>query len=106
MYVAANSVLEDKEVSLFLSMIGGNVYRLLHTLIAPKRPINKSYDIIVAKLRAHFQPTLTNIIMHRYNFHRSNQGPNETIVDYITKLLSFTTHCDSVVFLTRQFVSN
>ena len=43
LYVVANSVPEDKKVPLFLTLIGGNLYRLLHNLMAPDSPVSKSY---------------------------------------------------------------
>ena len=99
MYVSVNDVPEDKRVPLFLTVIGGHIYGLLHTLMAPASPTNKSLAEIVAALKAHFEPTPVNIITHRYTFHRRNQGPNESIAEYVAELRRLATHCNFAEFL-------
>ena len=50
LYISANSVPEEKKVPLFLTVIGGTVYSLLHDLFAPESPVDKPYTTIIEKL--------------------------------------------------------
>ena len=99
MYVSVNDVPREKQVPLFLTVIGGRIYGLLHTLMAPESPTGKSLSDIVAALKAHFEPTPVNIITHHYTFHRRNQGPSESIAEYMAELRRLATHCNFGEFL-------
>lgn len=99
LYCTTNSVPQDKKVPLFLTVIGGQVYTLLHDLCAPESPVNLDYAAIVEKLKAHFEPKPTNVLTHRYTFHRRNQGPSESIADYVAELRRLASLCDFGAFL-------
>ena len=99
LYVAANSVPEAKKVPLLLTVIGGTVYSLLHDLFAPESPASKTFDAIVEKLRAHFEPKPVNILTHRYTFYRRNQGSNESIAEYVAELRRLASPCEFGAFL-------
>ena len=62
------------------------MYTLLFDLFAPDSPATKDYAAIVEKLKSHFEPKSTNVLAHRYTFHRRNQGPNESIAEYVVEL--------------------
>ena len=98
LYISVNSVDEEK-VPLFLTVIGGTVYSLLHDLFAPESPIDKPYTTIVEKLKAHFEPKPVNILTHRYTFHHRNQGPDESIAEYVAELHRLASHCELGTFL-------
>lgn len=85
LFAATNSVKEAKRVPMFLIMIGGKMYALLHNLFSLENRKDKSYAEIVAKLKEHFEPE-PMIIAQRFHFHRKNQGPNKSIADYIVEL--------------------
>ena len=101
LYVVVNNVPEDKKVPLFFTLIGGNLYWLLHNLMAPDSPPGKSYSKIVEKLKAHFEPIPMNILTHRYTFHQKSQGPTELIADYTVELQRLATHCEFGEFLNQ-----
>ena len=84
LYCATNSVAAEKKVPLFLTVIS---------------PAEKDYAAIVAKLKAHFEPKATNVLAHRYTFHQRNQGPNESITDYMAELRRLASLCDFGSFL-------
>ena len=46
-----------------------------------------------AELKKHFEPKKV-VIAERFNFHRRNQVPDESIVEYVAKLCKLTTNCD------------
>ena len=99
LYAAVNSVLEAKKVPLLLTVIGGTVYSLLHDLFAPESPASKPFDTIVQKLRSHFDPKPVNILTYRYTFYRRNQGPNESVAEYVAELRRLASLCEFGAFL-------
>lgn len=44
-------------------------------------------------LTAHFEPKPL-VITQRYHFHQRNQGPTESIADYVAALRKLSTHCE------------
>ena len=76
LYCKANSIPDSKKVSLFLTVIGAQVYTLLLDLFVPDSPATKDYAAIVEKLKSHFEPKPTNVLAHLYTFHQTerNQG--------------------------------
>ena len=80
LFLAANGVQDSRKVPLFLTMVGGTTYGLLHHLVAPSNPKDMSYGDIVSKLRAHFEPKPL-IIAKRFLFHRRDQKPGESIAE-------------------------
>ena len=73
LYFQANSIAEEKQVAVFLSVIGVKNYSLPRSLTAPERPQDKSYEDLVSALTAHFQPKLI-VIAERFHFYRRNQA--------------------------------
>ena len=56
LYFQANCIAEKKQVAVYLSVIGAKNYSLLHSLTAPDRPQDISYEDFVGVLTAHYQP--------------------------------------------------
>ena len=54
MFVAANGIAIEKKVPLFLTLIGGPIFELLHNLLAPAVPAEQPFDVIVQKLKNAF----------------------------------------------------
>ena len=75
------------------------MYTLLFDLFAPDSPTTKDYAAIVEKLKSHFEPKSTNVLTHRYTFHRRNQGPNESIAEYVAELRRLASPCTFGTFL-------
>ena len=80
-YFTANSIAEDKQVSVLLSVIGAQTYALLRRLTAPALPSTKSLEELTTLLQAHFEPTPL-VTAERFHFHRRNQASGESIADY------------------------
>ena len=77
----------------FLSIAGGSVYALLRSLLSPVKPQEKTFDELKVELKKHFEPKKV-VIAERFNFHRRNQAPDESIAEYVAKLRKLTTNCD------------
>ena len=59
-FFLANAVADEKEVPVFLSVVGGNIYALLRSLLAPAKPQDKSFDALPRKVVMHlsmYSPT-------------------------------------------------
>ena len=55
-FFQANNIAEDKQVGIFLSLIGARTYGLLRDLVAPAKPKDKSLAELTKTLRTHFEP--------------------------------------------------
>lgn len=56
MFLVANKVEEDRQVSVVLTVIGPKNYALLHDLLAQDKPTSKSVDVILETLQKHYEP--------------------------------------------------
>ena len=56
LFVQANAVSDEKKVPVFLSVLGGKTYALLHNLLSPALPKDKDFDALVSELKTHFEP--------------------------------------------------
>ena len=92
MFLVANSIEEDKQVPVILSVLGGKVYALLRDLLAPAKPSDKSFDDLSDVLTKHLESKPV-VIAKRFHFHRRNQATGEFIVHYVTELHRLVTHC-------------
>lgn len=94
-----NKITENSnKVSFLISTGGADLYKILKTLVAPKKPENFQYDELVVKLRLHFQRK-TNVTAERFKFLTRNQLAEETMQDYIITIKSLATTCNYGTFL-------
>ena len=93
LFLAANGVQGSRKVPLSNNGgRGGTTYGLLHHLVAPSNLKDMSYEDIVSKLRAHFEPKPL-IIAKRFLFHRRDQRPGESIAEYLAELRRLASGC-------------
>ena len=93
-YLVANGVADDaKKVAVFLTVIGGRAYTLLRNLLAPTKPVDKSYSELVKVMKDHLNPK-PPVIAERIKFHRRNQRDGETVAQYLAELRKLTEQCD------------
>ena len=78
-----------KKVSIFLSVVGSirSSGTYWHPLNRNRNPLTNS-----SELKKHFQPK-TIVIVERFHFHRRNQAPKESFVDFVAQLRRLATHC-------------
>ena len=95
LFVLANSIPDSKKVPLFLTVLGGNTYGLLHNLMAPDNPRDKSFETITGVLKAHFEPK-PPIIAH---FHRRDQAQGESVAEYLAELRRLASKCNFGAYL-------
>ena len=78
---------------MFLSSIGGKTYDLLRSLVAPDQPKDKALEDIIVVLQEHFDPKPATIA-ERFQFHRKDQLPGESVTDYVAELRRLSTYCE------------
>ena len=92
-FYQANDIGEDKQVAVFLSVIGGKTFSLLRDLLAPDKPQDKTLPVLFETLKRHFEPKPL-VIAERFHFHLRNQGPTESVAEYLAELRRLATHCE------------
>ena len=84
-YMEANNVAEDKKTATFLTTLGKNTFQVLRNLVAPAKVGDKTFPEIAEVLLHHYEPKPL-VISERFDFHRRQQGANETVADYVAEL--------------------
>ena len=92
LFFNANDTPKEKQVPIFLNVIGASTYALIRSLLAPSNPKEKSMDELVAALKSHFEPK-RNIVAVRYRFYKRNQNQGESVADYVAELRRLATRC-------------
>ena len=98
LYFSANGIVEEKQVPVFLSVIGGRTYSLLRNLLAPDKPSGKDLNCLTTTLKRHFEPKRV-VVAERFHFHRRSQAVGENIAEYVAELRRLSTHCEFGTYL-------
>lgn len=85
MYFEANDIADNKKKSVFLSVIGAKYYSLLKSLLSPDQPSTKTFDDLVAALKAHVSPKPL-VIAERFKFHNRRQSELEKVNEFTAEL--------------------
>ena len=84
-YLAANKIEDaDQRRAVLLSMCGPATYRLIRSLVSPKKPIELKFAELVEVLQKHYDPK-PSVIVQRYRFNTRNRLTGETIASYIAE---------------------
>ena len=92
LYFAANDITE-RQVLIFLSVIGAKTYSLLGDLLALTNPKEKSFNELAKVLKKQFEPKPL-VIAERFTFHRRNQLSTRSVLDYVAELRCLGMHCE------------
>ena len=99
LFFVANNIKEaEKQVTVFLSVVGANTYTLLRGLVAPEKPKDKSFAQLTEVLKKHYEPTRI-VIAERFYFHRRGQQVGESIAQYVAELRRLAIHCEFDAYL-------
>ena len=88
----------DKKVPRLLSDIGPKTYATLKNLTAPGLPADCDLQTLKEHLVQHFKPQ-SIIIAERFQFHKRDQHPDETINEFMIELRKLAHSCDFGAFL-------
>ena len=73
-------------------MVGAETYQLTQSLVAPKKPKERTFVQLVKLVQEHHQSTHSAIVQ-RYKFNSRIQGTGETVATVVTELQRLTEHC-------------
>ena len=74
-YFVANEIDDPaKKRAILLTAVGPTTYRLIRTLCLPGKPQDETYSDLVERVKTHFNPKPSPIIM-RYEFNNRKQRP-------------------------------
>ena len=96
----ANDIGPEKQVSVFLTVVGSRNYALIKSLTAPTLPQEKSYEDLKAVLLAHFRPKPL-LIAERFRFYQRNQAAGESVHDFLADLRRIAITCEFKDFLNQ-----
>ena len=93
-YFMANDIgSEDKRRAILLNAVGASTYRLIRTLVAPSKVSEVSFEDIVKRAKAHFNPKPSPIVK-RFEFNTRRQGQDESVSDYVAELGKLAEYCE------------
>ena len=93
LYFEANGIKAEKQVPVFLNIIGWENYGLLRNLSAPEKPSQKSLRQLTDILKGHFEPKKVTIAA-RFQFHQRQQQPGETVATFLAELQKMAVPCE------------
>lgn len=88
--MVANTMTDEKEVSVFLLLIGVDVCKLLKSLLMPDKPSMKRYAQLTKALSDYYKPKPRE----RFRFQRRNQQEGESVSDFVVALKQLSANCD------------
>ena len=80
LFAIANSVEDDKKVSVFSSVIGLDAYTPLCNFCSLEEPQDKSHTDLVTLLKTHFEPQPL-VITQRFHFNQRKEREGETLLE-------------------------
>lgn len=91
-FMKANKVEEEIKTSVFISIMGNDMYETLKSLMVPEVPSEKSFDELIEVLKKIFVPK-TNKRAERYKFNKAAQKDGESISEFIARLKTLAKDC-------------
>ena len=88
LYLAANSMLESKQVPVLLNLIGCNTYKLLRNFLAQNKQAEMPLADFYKTLRKHFEPKKV-VMAEWFHYHRRQQA----MADYVAELQKLALCC-------------
>ena len=102
-YFIANDTTDvAKKRAILLNAAGASTYRLIKTLALPGVPKDLTFEEIVEKVAAHYNPK-PSVIMKRFEFNTRVQKEGESIAEFVVALRKIIEHCEFGTFLDDLF---
>ena len=92
-FVANDINTAEKKWAMFLAVVGPVTYKLLHNLLSPAKPGDKTYQELVATLTKHYSPTPSEMVQ-RFKFNTRVRKLGESVSTYIVELQSLAESCN------------
>ena len=85
-YFAANDVNNaSKQRAILLSVCGATTYQLIRNLVAPAKPVDKSFRELVTLVKEH-HTSPPSVTVQRFNFNSRSQKDGETVAQFVAEL--------------------
>ena len=98
-YFIANDITDvAKKRAILLNAVGASTYRLIKTLALPGVPKDLTFEQIVEKVTAHYNPK-PSVIIKRFEFNTRVQKEGESVAEFVAALQKITEHCEFGTFL-------
>ena len=78
---------------ILLSVCGPATYRLICSLVSPKKPAEFKFKEITETVQKHHDPK-PSIIVQRYHFYTHHRCVGESVSMYVTELRHLSNHCN------------
>ncbi|KAG0440015.1 hypothetical protein HPB47_016434 [Ixodes persulcatus] len=93
-YCIANDLqTAEKKRAVLCTVCVAATHAVIRSPPSPALPSETSYEDIVSKLTAQFNPMPSDIVP-QFQFGKRDQRPSESIADYIAELRRLSEHCD------------
>ena len=73
--------------------MGEKAYKLMHNLISPAKPNDKSFGQLVEAMRGHLCPPPSEIVQH-YKCNSRIQQDGESVAVYVSELRALAQYCN------------
>ena len=93
LFLAANAVPVERQVPVFLTLVGGQTYALLRDLLSPAKPADKTLKQLMDALRGHYEPKKV-VMAERFLFHQRKQEAGETVAAFEAELRKLASRCE------------
>ncbi|XP_043242283.1 uncharacterized protein LOC122391959 isoform X2 [Amphibalanus amphitrite] len=101
-FFIANEVSDPaKQRAIFLSVVGGETYGKLRSLVAPQKPGEMPLKELLTHLQRHFEPRPSETVA-RFRFFTFCRAEGQSVQDYIAKLRKLSEHCNFGSFLSAM----
>ena len=84
---------KDKRRSTFLTVVGAAPYKLLQSLLAPKKVDDKTFEQLTEILANHYSPPPSEVVQ-RYRFNLRMRAPGESVATYVAELRRLAEFCN------------
>ena len=93
-YFQANKITKgDTKRAVLISAMGEKAYKLMHSLISPAKPNDKSFGQLVEAMREHLCPPPSEIVQ-RYKFNSRIWQDRESVAVYVSELRALAQYCN------------
>jgi len=99
-FMVANEIAENRQVHVFLAVVGPRAYKLLKNQCDPENPNSKSHEELKQILQAHYEPAPI-AIAERHKFWTASQEENESVSDFVVRLKKLASTCGFGAFLEK-----
>lgn len=97
-FFSINKISDENKLSLFIAVMGPELYSVLKNLLVPKKPADKTFNDVIAVLKYHYAPK-KNITYERFIFNKRVQKEGEPISEFAIQLKKLASSCDFKDFL-------